>query len=276
VLHAAILQALAEQDLLSAGAGEPPTSMMARVQGAEQMLLGGQDLLRFGEKHAAPESGQWWLRAPGRQNLSLADRVEMETVRFLQHQPGATWLQIDQAVCQAIPGLLTPPPDLTMAVLESYGEIPGGESDQWRLRPADAAPARRSDLAAVRKMLARLGQQMGFQVSGERPVLWSAGGELPEYAFYQTASTVISQVVFENPYPAARSVLVIPGSRANLLSYRLKRDPRLRDALASGWRVVKFRHLRRMAGIAGITRATFEAQLGADPLEYKAIQMEMF
>jgi hypothetical protein len=60
----------------------------------------------------------------------------------------------------------------------------------------------------------------------------------------------------------------MPGGRASLVEFKLRRDPRLRAAmLAGGWQVLKFRHVRRMAGDAGLTRTTLEPALGADPLE---------
>jgi hypothetical protein len=60
----------------------------------------------------------------------------------------------------------------------------------------------------------------------------------------------------------------LPGGRAGLVAFKLRRDPRLRAALTAGnWIIVKFRHIRRMAGDAHLTRATLEPALAGDPLE---------
>ena len=51
-------------------------------------------------------------------------------------------------------------------------------------------------------------------------------------------------------------------------AFKLRRDPRLRPALSGGaWTIVKYRHIRRMAADARLTRATLEPALAADPLE---------
>ncbi len=46
-----------------------------------------------------------------------------------------------------------------------------------------------------------------------------------------------------------KSFLILPGGRAGLLAYKLERDPALRS-MAERWRIVKFRHLRRLAGLS--------------------------
>ena len=59
--------------------------------------------------------------------------------------------------------------------------------------------------------------------------------------------------------------LVIPGGRAGLLAYKLKHDPRLEQAF-QGWRILKFRHLRRLSEWADLTLGTWNDLLDADPL----------
>jgi hypothetical protein len=59
--------------------------------------------------------------------------------------------------------------------------------------------------------------------------------------------------------------VVLPGGRAGLLSYKLKRDPRLEQAF-QGWRVLKFRHLRRLSEWTDLNLNTWNDLLDADPL----------
>jgi hypothetical protein len=68
--------------------------------------------------------------------------------------------------------------------------------------------------------------------------------------------------------------LVLPGGRSGLLAYKLARDASLR-ALAAGWRMLKFRHLHRLAGLNGLTRAQFNQEFSADPIE-PSEQMKLF
>jgi len=71
------------------------------------------------------------------------------------------------------------------------------------------------------------------------------------------------------PQLAARKrFLVLPGGRAGLAAFKLRRDPRLRAAMfANHWVILKFRHVRRMAGDTQLTRTTLEPAFYADPLE---------
>jgi hypothetical protein len=77
---------------------------------------------------------------------------------------------------------------------------------------------------------------------------------------------VVGRLLRSAAPPPGRNILVLPGGRAGLLAYKLERDPALR-AMAEGWRVLKFRHLRLLADIPGLTRDRWEKELSSDPLE---------
>jgi hypothetical protein len=52
------------------------------------------------------------------------------------------------------------------------------------------------------------------------------------------------------------------------VEHKLRRDPRLRQALLAGaWTIVKFRRVRQMLADVGVTRATLEPALAGDPLQ---------
>jgi hypothetical protein len=70
-------------------------------------------------------------------------------------------------------------------------------------------------------------------------------------------------------------VLILPGSRARLLSLKLRRDPRLAEAVR-GWRILKFRHLRDIAARQDMDLALWESLLDEDPLTDEATQMQLF
>jgi len=71
------------------------------------------------------------------------------------------------------------------------------------------------------------------------------------------------------------TILVIPGGRAALISYKQERDPSLAARLKN-YRVVKFRLLRTISEVPILTRETFEEQIASDPLEQSKGQMMMF
>jgi hypothetical protein len=54
----------------------------------------------------------------------------------------------------------------------------------------------------------------------------------------------------------------------------LERDPDLRR-IAGHWRILKFRHLRQLAGMNDLTRALFDHEFSADPIEPPE-QMKLF
>jgi hypothetical protein len=99
-------------------------------------------------------------------------------------------------------------------------------------------------------------------------VVWHTQGE-PAFAF-----AVVAQAGL-HPWLAAPSealaacprYVALPGGRAGLLDFKLRRCPVWRIRLAwTGWEFIKFRHLRELAGQAGLTLAGFRARIGLDPI----------
>jgi hypothetical protein len=72
-------------------------------------------------------------------------------------------------------------------------------------------------------------------------------------------------------------MVVIPGSRANLLIYKLNRDPRLlgRSQIAGGWNFIKFRHLRWLLENPLLSRESLAESLALDPLTYSTPQLRL-
>lgn len=209
----------------------------------------------------------------------LADRVEQFIALHLEAGP-TTRRQLLQAVYAAFPGWQTPDAELLAACLESYSQP---EEEYLRLRDEDQPLRRNADLAAMRQVLATLGRQLGYAVwlaaPDEAPaaglgrwapadLVWSQQEE-PAFAF-----AVVSQASL-HPWllPAAGALagcpryVVLPGGRAGLLDFKLRRCPPWRSRLAwTGWEFIKFRHLRQLASQPGLTVAAFRARVGLDPV----------
>jgi len=268
-LHAAALQAMAVEGSLAYGQED-----LSRIHTPLQSALQSGAFVHYSEAKSL-ESGLWGLEEWAQDTVPLPDRVEMALVRYLQKHPSASAGELETAVNAELPGLLTPSLGLMQQVLVSYAmEING----RWALRSEDKAAARRADLEAVNKMLQALGQRLGFvaSVTGEpgRLILWSEEGK-PAFVFYLLASAVVGRILRQNRYPPEHSLLVLPGGRAGLLSYKLRRDPALAALWNRGWRVLKFRTLRRLAAIPDLSRADFLRELTSDPLEAPA-QMRLW
>jgi hypothetical protein len=54
--------------------------------------------------------------------------------------------------------------------------------------------------------------------------------------------------------------------------YKLRHDPRLSE---TGWQFLKFRHIRQIADMPGLTPENWEEKLSLDPLTVESAQMRM-
>lgn len=267
-LHAAGLASMAEDRSL--GWRE---EALNQVHAPILAALAGPQLLHLGDS-PNPESGLWAPAAWDTTLDPLPDRVEIAVVKFLHKNPGCSLSALEHALNQAFAGLLTPSLGLLRAVLASYATQAAGG---WSLRPEEAPSARRSDLEAALDGLLRIGRQLGYSVtrdeSNPRLVRWLEAG-LPVYNFHVLASALVEKLLRQTSPGPGQNCLALPGGRAGLLAYKLERDPGLR-ALAAGWRVIKFRQLRRLAALSSLTRDQLTKEFSGDPIEPPE-QMKMF
>ena len=279
-LHTAALSALVEKGTFPTGDQASPAEHYSQVhQAFEEAFTSRNGFQRFGGSDKSLEAGHWWHRQTGRPETSLADRVEVTVVHYLQGHPGCTLAEVEVATCAASPGLLTPGLELVSNCLESYGEEDPPGNGMWRLRPQDVPPTRRADLSAMRNKLAEIGRRLGFNPQGEKPLHWLDVENLdlaqPAMVFYVLATATFGELVFASPYPAKCCIIVLPGARANLAIFKQRRDPRLRQAIEQGWRFLKFRHLRHLAESPSLTRANLDELLALDPLTEVGEQMRL-
>ena len=205
---------------------------------------------------------------------SLSDRVEIAVVTFLQKNPESIFLDIEQDLYPRFPGLLTPSKAMIYSVLSSYAEK---ESAEWKLRAEDLASARRNELKNIAGLIDAIGRRLGYATRTRRQdriYLWEQNGKL-ERTFYILASALIGRAISETPFPPEQTVIVIPGGRAALVTYKAQRDPSLAERMKSH-QVVKYRLLRTLIELPVLTRETFEEQLAGDPLEKSKSQLMMF
>ncbi len=269
-LHAAGLSALAENHAL--GWRE---EVLAQIHAPIQEALASKTYVRHDGSPHSLEIGLWGLHEYLSESDSLPDRVEMAAIQFLQQSPVCTQRELEASLNVEFPGLFTPSLGLVKEILASYATETDG---QWHLRPEDSASSRHADLEAASRALETLATQLKYMLirsdGPHRLLLWQEKGKTV-YAFYLLTSAVIGRILRENLYPAERSLLVVPGGRANLLTCKLRRDPQLDQIWQAGWRVLKFRHLRHLAASASLTRESLPGELGSDPIEPPE-QMKMF
>jgi hypothetical protein len=118
----------------------------------------------------------------------------------------------------------------------------------------------------MKTLIEKIGARLAYSTTATDNVLTWGDPVKPGFVFYVTVSAVAGKMFRENPYPRERTILILPGGRAGLLAYKLKRDPALKEK-AQGWRFLKFRHLRSLLNIPLLTRETWLDQLSADPIK---------
>jgi hypothetical protein len=231
------------------------TSILTRSGKVQRFLSQAQDL----------ENGLWWpIEPPETNETTLDDRVEMAVVRYLQIHSKFTPVDLEQHICKELNGWFTPPSSLIQAIMHSYGE-PTPVDNMWQTSPGDQTASRKSDIKNIDQILRQLGLKIGFSVEGENPISWKMENGREKYRYYLLASSIISRFVLNHPPDEATThVLVLPGSRAGLLSQKLERNPYLKN-LCAGWKLVKFRHLRMLAERQDLDATLWDTLLDQDP-----------
>jgi len=162
--------------------------------------------------------------------------------------------------------------------LSSYGATAVNQPLVWELAEMEQPAARRADIKSAIGLLTKVAGRLGYQAEGNDPLVWQDAAGKPIYSFYLMASSQISRYVLQpQPVPPANCVLVLPGSRSTLLNLKLRRDARLNAAVEKGWHILKFRHLRQLAGLGNLTQALWDELLDGDPPRWEeATQPAMF
>lgn len=274
-LVTSLMTQLVKRGALNLGATFSPSESYSQMQSMIRVGLAPAPqgaFIHYGGEHTL-ESGQWWHPlAASTDVLPLADRVEMEVVRALQSQPDITFETLMAILYPLFPGLLTPSTGLVSACLESYGE----RNKTWHLRPQDTPTLRRSDLAKMAKFADQIGNRLGYQVSGEKPILWMDKDGLPVVALWISASAVISPPLLSSSQDIPQHLLVVPPERLSLVAYKLTHDARLNVLSHNHWRTIQFDLLQRAAGNISLTRAVWQSLMESSIPNDSSVQMGFF
>jgi hypothetical protein len=277
-LHAASLAALAEGRLLANGERSIQSENLTILQNSFGKVFKGPLIVRCERQPSANiETGWWWLAKAWQEgDLALSDKVEVELVKWLIRHPGQSFAAIEAAMFKIFPGLQTPAEELILECLESYAASSGSDPPLWQIRPSEVPPVRRADLETIRRGLERLANRLGYRSEGEIPIAWKSNFQV-EYLLFPLVSAIIGKHVLKTQsLPAERCLLVVPGSRINLILYKMNHNPLLAEAVAGGWRVMKFRQLRQMLEQPNLTPSMFEDLVEGDPPRWEeATQLSM-
>ncbi|WKZ37546.1 MAG: hypothetical protein QY332_06315 [Anaerolineales bacterium] len=268
-LHTAGLIVLAEANALKQAGDEYDAAMRKTNTLLESALKDDKSFIHYSTGEGV-DTGIWdsALRG-GDTSGSFSDRVEVAVVTYLQKNPNAIFLEVEEDLYSQFTGLMTPSKGLIYAVLNSYAEKDGGS---WRLRTEDGAAARREEMKNIFTLLEKIGGRLNYLSSRDDKVLtWLEHGK-PEKKFYILASALVHRAL---ELAGEQTVIVIPGGRAALVAYKQERDPSLKEKLKRH-RLVKYRLLRSLFEVPILTRETFDEQIAGDPVEKSTGQMIMF
>ena len=282
-LHAAAYQRLAETGLLGWAARQEREGGLDPETIGEWVKAAGDDarLVRL----AGDEGGEdlWWLAQPSGVKTSLSDQVEAAAYAVLQGAPVLDEATFAEQVYARCPGLLTPDAGLISACLRAYGQET--DTGRWQLRPEDQPQAREAERQQMIDGLLELGRRLGYQVKTVDgfDAAWFDGTKAGEgrvrAAFVVRWQGALSEVLaLSERAPGSGLYLVIPGGRAELVSYKLAHNPIWQAKFdESGWRFIKYRHVRQLMAQQEVDEYALRAIVGLDPIvEREAVQMPLF
>lgn len=270
-VHAAALIALAEAHALKNKTQEFDEALRGTNALIQSALSEDERFVHYSSGESV-DTGLWGNADFSQRYESLADRVEVAIVTFLQKKPDSIYLEIENNLYPRFAGLLTPSKAMIYAVLDSYAEREGAS---MKLRAEDVASARRNERDTIIPMLELVGKRLGYSTNlADKNHVWEENNSV-QFAFYVLASALVGRAMDETPYAPEQTILVIPGGRASLIAYKAGRDPALAARLKN-YRLLKYRLLRAMLEVPVLTREMFEEQIANDPLEKSKSQMMMF
>lgn len=235
----------------------------------EKSLADKRTFVHFGAG-AEAEVGQYWLADPATAGEPLADRVERVVVEQLRLGEVVAEDLVEAEACRSLPGLLAPERRLIQACLRSYAEVEDTQGG-WRLRPEDDLSTRAHDQEEIDGLLREIGERLGFSVVQPQDILWRDAFGIDRYVFRVRSHAAFGEALRD----AGEVIHILPGGRGSLVAEKARRDPRLRAWLQAGLRVVKFRHVRRLAAETTLTRDNLEERLALDPMHESDPQLPL-
>jgi hypothetical protein len=271
------------EDLRSTSPSQDYSFIQTLIRG---VLMNPVNFRRYKETESA-ESGYWGIHEETEYQIPLSDRVEKTVVELLVNKDECTIEDIDRVSCEKFPGLLTPPSELVHICLESYAYQLTSDNQYWHLRDEDIPKNRKEDLENIRQQILNLGDKLGFKIipktgtNDKQIISWINHEDREVYTFFPIASAVIGDIILHSNILSDNPIIVLPGGRANLVAYKINRDPRFAektkfDMTGNGrWRFLKFRHLRWILDNPLLTSVNLHEQLDLDPLTYTTPQLRL-
>lgn len=274
-LFTAVAAALEMKGGLPTEIGQFSQEKSSEIQGIIARLFSDRDFLRRYEATSQElDSGKWGLTnaLPGAE--TLADRVEKQVLSILQTLETISGLEITRQLNKTFTGWQTPAPALIEFCLRAYADW-DPQTGLWKIRPGETPSTREKEMDEIAGLLLNLVDKLGAVVSGSNPVVWQISGA-QHYHLWVSATACISQYCSQSE-DSVQNVVILPGSRAELLKYKLLRDPQLRERVSNDWHFVKYRALRALAARPDLSPEVWLLLLDSDPITLEeSLQLRMF
>jgi hypothetical protein len=234
-----------------------------------------------GETWEPGDVAWWWLHRPPDGWQPASDRAERLALAMLEAGAVPSTDTLAWEISRRLPAACVPDRPWIEALAASYAER---SADGLLLLPQDRPQKRQGELSALAQELLAAGRRMGFDAAiwpedGLWQVEWQRAGQR-RASFLLTAVTALTPRVWQSraPLPGLSRFLVLPGSRAGLVQWRIDHQPLWAAAAqAGGWTFTKFRHLREMLADTDEEPERWLAHLRLDPITSgQAEQMSLF
>ncbi|HSM24682.1 MAG TPA: hypothetical protein VK856_07465 [Anaerolineaceae bacterium] len=210
------------------------------------------------------ENGDFWLSNPPLRYQPISDLIEKEFIQFVQKTPEFYLEEITYSINLNQPGLLPASNQHLQRLISSYCEPKSTMSQKWILNSQDATSERKKDFSQMKNIIEKIGEKLGFEISGGNPILWFSETKKPNFQFFITASSILSQFNEKFDPNNYEIVIIFPGSRSNILSYKIRNDPVYKQHFGI-FHFVKFRHLRAIFENPSLNMRIWDQILDSDP-----------
>ena len=229
-------------------------------------------ILRFGGSDRNPEEGKRWIDQEHHSKTPLSDQVEQSVFNELAMTEQISLEEMDIKICSSFPGNLTPSRIYINQILKSYAIQT--QSGNWVLRDEDLPQNRDADVEMIIDLLRSIGNKLGYLVKDDEGLSWWTDN-MEKYRFYVLPNAMISPILTQPLTKSFNKVIVLPGSRTELVMHKLEEDPRLPKILARDWRFVKFRQIRLMSLAQTIQLNNIDQFFDDDPMEETDSQLSL-
>ena len=206
----------------------------------------------------------WWLTQDEQTDPPQSELVEDFIIQTLHSRTEIPFADLDGCVCNEFKGLLTPSFLYTHLCAGSYSDEALFQQGRYIFRTQDEPGKRKIDLLKARERIVKTGQRLGYEVMEGEPITWSSNGAIRYRFFFLTSVRIYPILTLQHPNDQGQNVIVLPGGRANLVSFRLKHDPRLLQ-LTKDWHFLKFRHLKDISDQSDLSSKGWDDILDNDP-----------